>query len=330
MDLPMPLKEIIEQKANARSQTELIAASQAVSLRYRQQSGQGNRLLTKDTEALAYAIARMPATFGAVCTALTHTLHCFHAPIRTVLDVGAGTGAVCWAVREYCPEAQAFTCLEREQAMSKLGKELMAADPILKNAAWIRQDLSNTEISCHADLVCESYALNELSDQAREKVITDLWNAADTLLLLIEPGTPVGFSHLRQARELLIQMGGCVVAPCTHSEKCPLPQNDWCQFTCRVSRSRLQKALKGGDAPFEDEKFSFLAVSKTPVETPSGRILRHPSKASGHIGLKLCTADGISDVTITKKHGMLYKLARKAESGDEFPANELDHLTRYR
>lgn len=323
MDLPMPLKEKIEEKAAACSQAKLVAAAQAISLRYRQESGKGNRLLTEDLEALAYAIARMPATFGAVCTALGHTMNCYHEPIRSVLDVGAGTGAVCWAVRENCPDAEQFTCLERERAMSKLGQELMTADPVLEQAAWLRQDLSSSEINCHADLVCESYALNELSDSARENVVSQLWDAADGLLLLIEPGTPVGFSHLKKAREQLLQKGGHVVAPCPHSETCPLGDDDWCQFTCRVSRSRLQKALKGGDAPFEDEKFSFLAVSKTPVEVPTGRILRHPAKASGHIGLRLCTADGICDVTVTKKHGSLYKLARKAESGDAFPADEL-------
>lgn len=323
MDLPIPLKEKIEEMAAACPQTALIAAARTISLRYRQESGKGNRLLTEDLEALAYAIARMPATFGAVCMALGHAMRCFHGPIRSVLDVGAGTGAVCWAVREVCPDTEHFTCLEREKAMSKLGQELMRADPVLQKATWIRQDLSSSDISCHADLVCESYALNELTDSSREKVVCQLWDAADGLLLLIEPGTPVGFSHLKKARQQLIEKGGYVVAPCPHGGICPLSEDDWCQFTCRVSRSRLQKVLKGGDAPFEDEKFSFLAVSKTPVEPSAGRILRHPVKASGHIGLKLCTAEGICDVTVTKKHGLLYKLARKAESGDAFPADGL-------
>ena len=323
MDLPGSLKEKIEEKAAGCSQAKLVEAAQAISLRYRKESGRGTRLLTEDLEALAYAIARMPATFGAVCTALGHSLGHTSAPIRSVLDVGAGTGAACWAVRECCPEASQFTCLEREKAMSRLGAELMTADEVLKNANWVRQDLAGSEITHRADLVMESYALNELSDSVREKVILELWDAADQMLLLIEPGTPVGFSHLKKARSLLLEKGGHVVAPCPHAGECPLPEDDWCQFTCRVSRSRLQKALKGGESPFEDEKFSFLAVSKAPVQTPAGRILRHPAKGSGPIGLRLCTAEQIRDITVTKKNGALYKLARKAEAGDAFPADEL-------
>ena len=324
MDLPMPLKEKIEEKAAACSQKALTAAAQAISLRYRQQSGTGSRLLTEDMEALAYAIARMPATFGAVCTALSHTLRAADGTIiRSVLDAGAGTGAADWAVREFCPDALSFTCLEREAAMSRLGRELMQADPVLSNARWLSQDLVRSDIGCRADLVCESYALNELSDADREDVVAKLWNAAGELLVLIEPGTPVGFSHLKKARTQLLALGGHVAAPCPHEGLCPLPEQDWCQFTCRVSRSRLQKVLKGGDAPFEDEKFSFLAVSRSPVSVPGGRILRHPAKGSGHIGLRLCTADGIRDVTVTKKNGSLYRLARKSESGDAFPAEDL-------
>ena len=323
MDLPGALKEKIEEKAAACSHSRLVEASQAISLRYRQESGKGNRLLTEDLEALAYAVARMPATFGAVCTALGHSLRCFDRPIRSVLDVGAGTGAGSWAVRECCPDADTFTCLERESAMIRLGRELMTADDLLQKASWIRQDLAGSGIGCHADLVLESYALNELSDTVRERVVCELWDAAQEMLVLIEPGTPVGFSHLRRAREQLIARGGHVVAPCPHAGACPLPADDWCQFTCRVSRSRLQKAMKGGDAPFEDEKFSFLAVSRTPAAVPAGRILRHPSKSSGRIGLKLCTSSGIQEATVTKRHGELYKTARKAEAGDPFPADRL-------
>lgn len=77
--------------------------------------------------------------------------------------------------------------------------------------------------------------------------------------------------------------------------------------------------MKGGDAPYEDEKFTFLAVSRTPVQQAPSRILRHPMKEAGRIGLKLCTPEGITERSVTKKHGELFKQARKAGSGDAFP-----------
>ena len=318
MELPFTLKAAIEDRCAAHPTSDLIAAARNISERYRNESGRGKRLLTEDVEALSYAVVRMPATYGAVSAALEYTLACFDAPIRTVLDVGAGTGAATWAVHEAIGEAE-FTCLEREEAMIRLGSSLMAEDGQLSKAHWVRRDLATAPVTQRADLVIASYALNELSEEKRTQVLRNLWDCADKLLLIIEPGTPVGFSQLRKAREALIALGGHIAAPCVHQGKCPLPAEDWCQFTARVARSRLHKLLKGGDVPYEDEKFSYLTVAKVPVNRAECRILRHPQKEAGRIALRLCTAEGIRDKAVTKKHGELFKRARKADSGDAFP-----------
>lgn len=318
MELPFTLKAAIEDRCAALPTGDLIAAARNISERYRNESGHGKRLLTEDVEALSYAVVRMPATYGAVSTALSHTLACFDALIRTVLDVGAGTGAATWAIREAIGAAD-FTCLEREEAMIRLGSVLMAEDEVLSGAAWVRHDLACAPVTQHADLVIASYALNELSAEKRAEVLRNLWDCADKLLLIIEPGTPVGFDQLRTARETLISLGGTVAAPCVHQGACHLPAEDWCQFTARVARSRLHKLLKGGDVPYEDEKFSYLAVAKASVAPAECRILRHPQKEAGRITLRLCTAEGICDKAVTKKHGDLFKRARKADSGDAFP-----------
>ena len=319
MELPFALKAAIEEKCAAHPTADLIAAARNISERYRNESGHGKRLLTEDVEALSYAVVRMPATFGAVSTALRHTLDCFEAPIATVLDVGAGTGAATWAVHEAVEGPLDITCLEREEAMIRLGSGLMAEDEVLSQVRWVRHDLAAAPVSQKADLVIASYALNELSEDKRAEVLRNLWDCAEKLLLIIEPGTPVGFAQLRKARETLIALGGHVAAPCVHQEECPLPADDWCQFTARVARSRLHKLLKGGDVPYEDEKFSYLAVAKESARPAECRILRHPQKESGCITLRLCTQEGIQDKAVTKRQGELFKRARKADSGDAFP-----------
>lgn len=319
MELPFALKAAIEEKCAAHPTADLIAAARNISERYRNESGHGKRLLTEDVEALSYAVVRMPATFGAVSTALRHTLDCFDASIATVLDVGAGTGAATWAVHEAVEGPLDITCLEREEAMIRLGSGLMAEDEVLSQVRWVRHDLAAIPVSQKADLVIASYALNELSEDKRAEVLRNLWDCAEKLLLIIEPGTPVGFAQLRKARETLIALGGHVAAPCVHQEECPLPADDWCQFTARVARSRLHKLLKGGDVPYEDEKFSYLAVAKESARPAECRILRHPQKESGCITLRLCTQEGIQDKAVTKRQGELFKRARKADSGDAFP-----------
>ena len=318
MDLPIALKNEIELRCSRFGQNALVSAAREISRRYREESGKGKRLLTKDVEALSYAVVRMPATFGAVSTALTHTLACFREPLETALDVGAGTGAGGWALHSCLEQPVRLTCLERENAMISLGRELMAAEPELAATQWIRQDLAASAVTHSADLVMASYALNELDEKTRTATLKNLWDCTEKLLLLIEPGTPESFRQLRQARQLLTGLGGTVAAPCSHSGDCPLPEGDWCHFTCRVARSRLHKLMKEGDAPYEDEKFCYLAVSKVPCAPAPARILRHPAKEAGHIALKLCTPEGITSRTVTKKEGPLFKTARQADAGDPF------------
>lgn len=318
MELPFALKTAIEEMCAAYPLPELVAAAQCISERYRKESGHGKRLLTKEVEALSYAAVRMPATFGAVSAALEYTLACFDGNVSTALDVGAGTGAATWALSAAL-EGASVTCMEREDAMISLGSSLMQQDEQLSQVRWIRHDLAAAPVTQEADLVIASYALNELDEQTRARVLENLWQCARKLLIIIEPGTPVGFGQLRQARRTLIGFGGHVVAPCVHQGDCPLPEDDWCQFTSRVPRSRLHKLLKGGDVPYEDEKFSFLAVAKAEGTPAPTRILRHPQKESGRITLRLCTREGVKDQVVTKKNGELFKRARKADSGDAFP-----------
>ena len=73
-----------------------------------------------------------------------------------------------------------------------------------------------------ADLVIAGYVLAELAETEAAKRAKTLWEAADQMLVLVEPGTPQGFARIRAARAALIAAGGHVVAPCTHDKDCPL------------------------------------------------------------------------------------------------------------
>lgn len=316
MEMPLELRDALEYQLTGVKPSQMAKDMQAVSMRYKTQGGKGERLLTSDAEALSYAAARMPATFGAVSAALKNALANAECRPHTLLDVGAGTGTVAW-VAEAQLELTSIICLEREDVMRRIGETLMKQGPqVLRGAKWIKHDLTKGEITEQADLVVESYVLNEMTHEERLNTTKKLWNAAKMMLLLVEPGTPAGFSHISEARRMLLEEGAHIAAPCYHEGECPKSEDDWCHFTCRIGRNRLHRQLKGGEAPYEDEKFAYIALTREEYCHSGARVLRHPQVRSGHIMLEVCTADGIRNIKLTKKDGEIYKQARKATCGD--------------
>ncbi|MDF2943106.1 MAG: ribosomal methyltransferase Rsm22 [Herbinix sp.] len=315
MELPIELRIAIEEQLIGTNYATLKQDTQTLSKNYRTESGQGKRLLTKDDEAIAYSVVRMPATYGAVHKALEYTLDFVDCKIETLLDIGAGTGAASWAANSLI-DLDSIICLERENAMLQIGQKMMKnGSRILNNSKWIKHDLVRDTITEKADLIIASYVLNELDDDNRIKAVDQIWEATSKIAVIVEPGTPTAFSQLKKVREYLLSKGAHMIAPCPHEESCLLPQNDWCHFSCRIQRSKLHRQLKEGDAPYEDEKFMYIAVSREQYRNAEARILRHPIVDKGRITLDVCKEDKIEKMMITKKHE-LYKEARKAQWGD--------------
>ena len=127
-----------------------------------------------------------------------------------------------------------------------------------------------------------SYVLDELAPDAIGPLVDRLWALTAGLLLVVEPGTPAGWSRILAARDRLIAAGAHILAPCPHQEPCPLAAPDWCHFSRRVARSRLHRLTKGADVPWEDEKFIYLAASRTACSQPARPAFsRRPAPARG-------------------------------------------------
>ncbi len=319
MDMPENLRAAIASLTEDVSSSRLVEEARRVSLRYRDR-GDLKQFIQSRGEALAYAVARMPATYGAVASALTYTLKALEGrgeEIVSLLDVGAGTGAATWAADGQLA-LQEVICVERETAMSQIGTAIMACgSKVLQNARWIECDIASQQIPCQGDLVIASYVLNELNAQSQAEVSDMLWSCAGKLLLIVEPGTPEGYRTIERVRTILRQRGAHIVAPCPHEKPCPMSGQDWCHFSCRVPRSQLHRLSKGGEAPYEDEKYAYVALAREgePLRG-GGRVLRHPHIAKGIVRLELCTEDGITGKTLSKRDGEAYKRARKAKCGD--------------
>lgn len=313
MELPESVKTLCEQISEGYNLKDLKAAAETLSADYRERERSGKTFIENDLFAAAYMLSRMPATSGAVSSALTEALKHYGGSVETVLDIGAGTGATAIALSEIHGIKKVY-CVEREPYMLNLGKKV--TDAINLNAVWSLGDASNLNSDGY-DLVVSSYMLNEIPENQLNKVLEGMWQSTKGLLLIVDNGTVSGFKRINAAREILRSFGAQVVAPCPNIEACPLESQDWCHFTTRISRSKIHKTLKGGEVPYEDEKFSYIAVSRTPQTNCKTRVLRHPKITSGMVDLKLCTKDGIIDKRVTKKDKELFKTARKCSAGDE-------------
>ena len=314
MEIPQELKEEIEKIMTRTKHINIIEDAQRISEKYRANDGKGKKMVTQNNEALAYAISRMPSTYCAVTSVMSSIMKSYNRKIENVLDIGAGTGAATWAIANML-EPEKIICLERENAMRDIGAKLMKQH--IANAEWKEFDLVTDEIEGKTDLVITSYVINELNELDRKKAILKMWEATNDLLVIIEPGTPEGFKHILEAREDLLKDGANIIAPCICNGKCPInPNEDWCSFYVRVSRSGIHRQAKKGELGYEDEKFSYIAFSKLPVNTKGARILRHPQINSGYVKVKLCTNNGIEEKTFSKKDKEIYKQVRKLDAGD--------------
>lgn len=310
--LPLSLQGAIENELDSIGLKPLATAREELTNRYRLPFGQ--HYMTSDDHRLTYLATRMPATFAALNSAMQQL---FPSEIKSLLDLGAGPGTAMWAACEHFP-IERITLLEKDPFLSTIGKKLGAVSehhPI-QSATWIEADLEQIKtLPCH-DLITLSYVIGELKAASILPLINLCWQSTAKLLLIIEPGTPQGFERIRTVRSHLINLGAHIAAPCPHLFPCPMTGTDWCHFAARVERTSLHRKIKGGTLPYEDEKFSYLAVSKCPLHLPSSRIICEPARHSGHLSLKLCTANGITTPTLSKKKGELYKQTRKAQWGD--------------
>ncbi len=278
-------------------------------------------VLRDRSDVAAYAAYRMPATFEAVRGALGALAEAAPdwAP-GSHTDIGGGTGAATWAVSATWPAPRPVQVLDWAEPALALGRELAGANPLLNGTDWHKARIGEALTLDESDLVTISYVLGELTTEDRTAVVAAAARAARAVVV-IEPGTPDGYTRIIEARDALIAAGYEIAAPCPHSSACPIePGRDWCHFSARVSRSSLHRQVKGGSLPYEDEKFSYVAAVRFPVEPAPSRVVRKPQIRKGQVLLDLCRADEtLARDTVTKRHGTLYKAARDAEWGDPWP-----------
>ncbi|MBL8587418.1 MAG: methyltransferase domain-containing protein [Methylobacteriaceae bacterium] len=309
------MREALAALLHGVSRADLARRSAAITALYR--AGRGSDVAIADRlDALAYAVARMPATCAAVAEALRRLREAAPdlAP-ASLLDLGCGAGAATRAARQAFASLTEARLIDRNPAMLDLARELAAADGLAVEARRAGLD----EAAGEADLVTLAYVLVESPVAEAAKIACAAFARARAALVLVEPGTPAGFERLRVARAALIEAGAHLAAPCPHALACPVAAPDWRHFSVRVQRSRDHLATKRAEVPYEDEPFMYLALTRAPVAPEGARILARPRRDRTGVALRLCDADGaLRDLVIPARDREATRHARRLDEGDVF------------
>jgi ribosomal protein RSM22 (predicted rRNA methylase) len=315
-DLPAELKAALDARLHGLSRNDAAERAARISQTYR---GGGNSAAIKsEADALAYALARMPATYAAVTASLNALgeIRPDFAP-ESLLDVGAGPGTATWAAAEAWPSLKRFTLLDANGALHELALDLVRRSPHLCDIHHRHHQAGAALAGAEAaDLVVASYLIGEMDDAERASLAALMWAKTRDTLVVVEPGTPAGYARIIALREQLIGLGAHVAAPCPHDGRCPLQPPDWCHFTQRLQRSQAHKQIKGAELPFEDERFSYVALTRAPVASRPARVLAQPIVSKVEVTAKLCTSEGLEMARVPRRAKEDYARARRWRWGD--------------
>jgi ribosomal protein RSM22 (predicted rRNA methylase) len=316
--LPTWISATLAGKLDHVSRGELRERAQAISEAYR--AGGASTIIRDDLDALAYAVARLPATYAAVRAALGYVMEIIQDfQPQSILDVGAGPGTASWAAIDAWPSVQRTTLVDSNPQLLALARQFQ--DAMQRNIAAdiVADDLAQALGDAPAaDVVMASYALTELSPAALNGVLGTLWQHAERLLVIVEPGTVDGFRRILSCRDTLIASGATIVAPCSHQGPCPLVDTArWCHFAARLARSRDHMIVKDAHVPFEDEKFSYLVAGKGFADMArGGRVLATPKVSKAGVGLTLCAPEHAEERNVARRDRDAYKAAKRLDWGD--------------
>src|SRR3979490_1841343 len=115
-DLPAELKAALDAKLQGLSRNDAAERATLISQTYR--GGGGSASIRTEADALAYALARMPATYAAMTASLNALCEVRpdFAP-KSLLDVGAGPGTATWMAAQAFPSLTDFAALDSGLAL---------------------------------------------------------------------------------------------------------------------------------------------------------------------------------------------------------------------
>lgn len=315
------INEISSEISDGFSISELKTEFEKINRSYRNKNSRTDDYrITDEKGAIAYLLYRMPATANVISKILNELKSDFpDFNPEDILDIGSGPGVSLLPISIIFEDTGSITLVEEMKTMADLGKKITDKIPgINGKVRWINFSFNKISEERKYDLVLASYMLNELDETETEEFIRKIDRITGDIAVVIVPGTPEFFRQLLYFRKSALDLGFNILSPCTFTGKCHMEQADnWCHFSERIQRTSILRKIKDGELPYEDEKYSYIVLSKNRHPSEGKRIIRHPLIRKGLTEVMTCDINGIEETKVTKsKNAGLYKLLKKAGWGD--------------
>jgi len=322
--LPQPIQRAINTLLADAGHNAWMKRAQLLHQRYRQQAeNKQQRHVVDALDALAYLGLRATATYSQIWGAVDAV--CEIVPSwqpTTLLDLGCGAGSGLWALTDLLPSLTHATAIDQSAHFLTLGQQILSTAQEALTVTWQQANIlqSVQQASAMYDVVLLANVLNELNEQQRTDLVATAFQRCKALLLIIEPGTPVGSGIVQKAAQQLAPVG-TLLAPYLGNQ---FIQEEWLHFPQRFTRPdfarRLRQEMRDSTlmaSDWEEAKYSYVAISKLPPEvTPWARVIGPTQVLKGYIEVPLLTAGGRLQAKVFKRHKQPYAYAKKLRWGE--------------
>lgn len=322
--LPQPIQRAITTLLADAGSNAWMKRAQLLHQRYRQQEENKQQLHVVDAlDALAYLGLRAAATYSqiwgtvdAVCDIVPNWQP------TTLLDLGCGAGSGLWALTDLLPSLTHATAIDQSAPFLSLGQQILTAAQEPLTVAWQQANIlqSVQQGTATYDVVLLANVLNELNEQQRTALVEAAFRRCNAMLIVVEPGTPVGSAIVQSVAQQLAT-AGTLLAPYLGNQ---FVREEWLHFPQRFTRPafarRLRQEMRDSSlmaSDWEDAKYSYVAIGKLPPEvTPWARVIGPTQLMQSLIEVPLLTAAGRLQVKVFKGRKQAYGYAKKLRWGE--------------
>lgn len=302
---------------------EWIKKSQDLHIRYtKHEKERVQRYIRNYGDAIAYLALRFPATYAQISGALAAVQKVIPSwQPKKLLDIGSGPGTGLWATTGIFPTLRRATCIDQDKNFLVLGKTLLFNAPLSQIVSWEQRDITEgiEDNGQRYDIVLIANVLNELSNSQRETLLTYAFHLCSGIVLIVEPGTPLGSSIVQAAAEYLSSKG-TLLAP--YIDNTLVVSDDyWLHFPQRFKRPEFERRIRQHmrdsnlmASDWENAKYSYVAVGKIPPEsTYWGRCVGPVHIQKGYLEVPILTKDHLLQVKVMKRNKEQYTFAKRLQ-----------------